>query len=53
MSWTWANPAMLLGLASLAIPLVIHFLNRRRNVVVDWGAMQFLEAGARSGSACG
>lgn len=48
MSWTWANPAMLLGLASLAIPLAIHFLNRRRNVVVDWGAMQFLEAGSRS-----
>jgi hypothetical protein len=34
---------MLLGLAGLAIPLVIHLLHRRRYQVVDWGAMQFLQ----------
>ncbi len=36
------NLALLAGLAALAIPPIIHFLNRRRHDVVDWGAMQFL-----------
>lgn len=36
------NPWMLLGLAALVIPPLIHLLNRRRFEVVDWGAMQFL-----------
>lgn len=36
-------PWMLLGLAALAIPLIIHLLNRRRFDVVEWGAMQFLK----------
>jgi hypothetical protein len=37
------NPWMLLGLAALAVPIVVHLLNRRRFEVVDWGAMQFLQ----------
>src|SRR6516165_6662154 len=37
------NALMLLGLAGLAIPPIIHLLNRRRYEVIDWGAMQFLE----------
>lgn len=37
------NAWMLIGLAGLAIPVVIHLLNRRRFDVVDWGAMQFLQ----------
>jgi hypothetical protein len=37
------NPWMLVGLAGVAIPLIIHLLNRRRFEVVDWGAMQFLQ----------
>src|SRR3954471_5443842 len=37
------NLAMLAGLAAVAIPPVIHLLNRRRYQVVDWGAMQFLQ----------
>ena len=37
------NPIMLFGLAAVAIPIIIHILNRRRARVVDWGAMQFLE----------
>jgi hypothetical protein len=37
------NTIMLLGLAGLAIPPIIHLLNRRRFQVVDWGAMQFLQ----------
>ena len=40
--------AMLWGLIGLAIPVVIHLLNRRRAVVIDWGAMQFLEIGRRA-----
>src|SRR5690554_1450706 len=37
------NLVMLLGLGAIAIPPLIHLLNRRRFEVVDWGAMQFLQ----------
>jgi hypothetical protein len=37
------NVAMLLGLAAVAIPPIIHLLNRRRYDIIDWGAMQFLQ----------
>jgi hypothetical protein len=37
------NLLMLLGLAGVAIPPIIHLLSRRRYEVVDWGAMQFLQ----------
>jgi hypothetical protein len=37
------NVLMLAGLAGVAIPIIIHLLNRRRFNVVDWGAMQFLQ----------
>jgi hypothetical protein len=37
------NALMLFGLAGVAIPIIIHLLNRRRYDVVDWGAMQFLQ----------
>jgi hypothetical protein len=36
-------PVMLFGLGAIAIPPIIHLLNRRRFEVVDWGAMQFLK----------
>src|SRR5215475_4713899 len=36
-------PLMLFGLFAVAIPPLIHLLNRRRYNVVDWGAMQFLQ----------
>src|SRR5437660_4790321 len=36
-------PLLLVGLAALAIPPIIHLLNRRRYEVVDWGAMRFLQ----------
>lgn len=48
MSWGVLNTAMLVGLVSAAVPVIIHFLNRRRDQVVDWGAMQFLELGKRA-----
>ena len=41
---------MLSGLAAVAIPIVIHLLNRSRARVVDWGAMRFLEASLASRS---
>jgi hypothetical protein len=34
---------MLIGLAGVTIPIIIHLLNRRRFQVIDWGAMQFLQ----------
>jgi hypothetical protein len=36
------QPWMLIGLAAVAIPIIIHLLNRRKANNVDWGAMQFL-----------
>src|SRR5258708_35744560 len=43
MTFGLVNLWMLVGLCGLAIPPLIHLLNRRRFQVVDWGAMQFLE----------
>jgi hypothetical protein len=40
---TFLNFAMLAGLGAVAIPIVIHLLNRRKATVVQWGAMRFLE----------
>src|SRR5262249_23447863 len=40
---SFLNVMMLAGLAGVAIPPIIHLLNRRRYDVVDWGAMQFLQ----------
>jgi hypothetical protein len=48
MSLSVLHLAMLWGLLGVAIPVIIHFLNRRRATVVDWGAMQFLELGHRA-----
>lgn len=42
------NAAMLVGLLGAAIPLILHFWNRRRDPVIDWGAMQFLDPGRRA-----
>jgi hypothetical protein len=41
-------PSMLLGLAGVAIPVLIHLWNRRRYDIVDWGAMQFLRISTAS-----
>jgi hypothetical protein len=42
------NVAMLAGLAAVALPVIIHLLSKRRDPVIDWGAMQFLDFGPRS-----
>lgn len=36
------NPLFLGGLGLIAIPIIIHILNRQRFKVVDWAAMEFL-----------
>jgi hypothetical protein len=41
-------PALLFGLIALAIPPIVHLLNRRRFDVVDWAAMQFLQISERT-----
>ncbi len=48
MTWGVLNGMMLVGLAGAALPVIIHLLNRRRDTVIEWGAMQFLELGKRS-----
>ena len=39
---TFAAPLMLIGLAGLAAPVVIHLLDRTRSEVVDWPTLRFL-----------
>ncbi len=48
MSISLLNFGMLAGLLAIAIPVLVHFLNRRRFDVVQWGAMRFLELGERT-----
>lgn len=38
------NPWMLLGMAGVAAPLIIHLLNRFRRREVDWAAMELLRS---------
>ncbi len=38
------NAVLLFGAASLAVPLIIHLLNRSKFQVLDWGAMHLLQA---------
>ncbi|MDA0577173.1 MAG: BatA domain-containing protein, partial [Verrucomicrobia bacterium] len=41
---TFLKWSMLLGLVAIAIPIIIHLLNRNKPRVINWGAMQFLRA---------
>lgn len=43
----FANPFLLWGAALVAVPIVIHLLNRRRYQTVPWAAMSFLLAAHR------
>jgi len=45
MSFAFFNPWMLIGLAGIGLPLLVHLLSRKKYDVVEWGAMQFLELG--------
>ncbi len=48
MSAGFVASMLLVGLVALAIPPIIHLLNRRRFDVVDWGAMQFLQVSEKT-----
>src|SRR5262245_38399354 len=39
---SFLNPIMLAGLAAVAVPIIIHLLNRRKFQKVTWAAMRFL-----------
>ncbi|MCL1857388.1 MAG: BatA domain-containing protein [Kiritimatiellaeota bacterium] len=39
---SFLSPWVLLGLAALAVPIVIHLMNRRAARSIDWGAFLFL-----------
>jgi hypothetical protein len=41
---TFLNPILLLGLAAVAVPILIHLLNRRKFQKVVWAAMRFLQS---------
>ncbi|MFK8113810.1 MAG: BatA domain-containing protein [Rubripirellula sp.] len=44
---SFLQPAMLLALPAIAIPIIIHLINQRRFQTVNWAAMQFLLAANR------
>ena len=49
---TFLTTAFLIALPLAAAPILLHLFDRRRNVVIEWGAMDFLmEAVARKTSA--
>ncbi|MBL9127294.1 MAG: BatA domain-containing protein, partial [Verrucomicrobiales bacterium] len=41
---SFLNPALLAFGAAIAVPILIHLLNRRRFRTVTWAAMKFLRA---------
>jgi hypothetical protein len=45
---TFLQPALLLGLPAILLPILIHLLNRLRFKSVRWAAMMFLVSAARS-----
>ena len=38
----FAAPWMLIGLAALALPVIIHLLDRSRSAAIDWPTLRFL-----------
>ena len=44
---SFLQPAMLIALPLIALPIIIHLINQRRFQTVQWGAMQFLLAANR------
>ncbi len=46
MAIAWLRPELLWALAALAVPIVLHLLNRRRTVRLDFSTLRFFEATA-------
>lgn len=44
LAFAFVNPGLLLALPLVAVPIVIHLLNRRRYRAVRWAAMEYLLA---------
>ncbi len=44
---SFLNPALLLGLLAVAVPIALHLLARRSSSAVPWGATMFLAAAER------
>ncbi len=42
MPFVFENLGLLFGLSALAVPIILHLLQRRHSDVIDWAAMQFL-----------
>src|SRR6266849_1836595 len=40
---SFLNPIMLAGIAAVAVPIIIHLLNRRKFQKVVWAAMRFIQ----------
>ncbi len=40
---TFLSPLLLWGLALASVPVIIHLLNRRRFIRIDWAPMEFLK----------
>ena len=43
---SFLSPWVLWGLPLVALPILIHLIHKRRQQIVEWGAMQFLFEGA-------
>ena len=40
---SFLNPLMLIGISAIAVPIIIHFLNRRKFKTILWAAMKFVK----------
>ena len=40
---SFLNPLMLIGISAIAVPIIIHFLNRRKFKTIIWAAMKFVK----------
>ena len=40
---SFLNPLLLFGMAAVAVPIIIHLLNRRKFRKVNWAAMKFVK----------
>ena len=40
---SFLNPLLLFGIAAVAVPIIIHLLNRRKFRKIDWAAMKFVK----------
>ena len=44
---SFLRPEFLIALPLVALPVIIHLMNRRRFQIIDFGAMEFLRRAVR------